>query len=128
VTDVVVDFCEARQRLRQKERAWGPPPIQATLALADEFRGRLEAGMVNQAELARLYGVSRARVTQVLLLLKLHPAILDFLRRLPSGPHARLYTERRLRPLLHLEPRSQLRRASVVLRDFAVRKRDEESA
>ncbi len=84
--------------------------------------------MVNQADLARLYAVSRARVTQVLLLLKLHPAILDFLRGLPPGPHARLYTERRLRPLLHVEPRSQLRRASLVLKDFAVRERDEKRA
>jgi hypothetical protein len=124
VTDVVVDFCEAKQRLRPKERVWGPPPIQATLALAEELRGRLRAGEVNQADLARLYGVSRARVTQVLLLLKLHPAILDFLRGLPPEPHARLYTERRLRPLLHLEPRGQLRRASLMLRDFAVRVRD----
>jgi hypothetical protein len=74
----------------------------------------------SQADLARLYGVSRARVTQVLLLLKLHPAILGFLRGLPLGPHARLYTERRLRPLLHLEPHSQLRLATVVLKDFEI--------
>jgi hypothetical protein len=84
--------------------------------------------VANQADLARLYGVSRARVTQVLLLLKLHPAILDFLRRLPPGPHARLYTERRLRPLLHLEPHRQLRRARLVLRDFALTERDAKRA
>jgi hypothetical protein len=38
VTDVVVDFFEAKKRLRQQETVWGPPPIQKTLALAEEFR------------------------------------------------------------------------------------------
>jgi hypothetical protein len=62
----------------------------------------------------------RARVTRVLHLLRLHPAILQYLRGLPPGPHARLYTERRVRPLVHLDSRTQLRLASVVLKDFEV--------
>jgi hypothetical protein len=115
---VVIDIFEAKKRLGQQERVWGRPPIQKTLALAEEFRRQLDAGRVNQSGLAHLYGLTRARVTQVLNLLRLHPSILDFLRALPPGPHARLYTERRVRPLLHLDPLIQLRDAKTVLRDF----------
>ena len=118
VTDVVVDFFEAKKRLRQQEKAWGPPPIQKTLALAEKFRRQLDAGGVNQSGLAHLQGLTRARVTQVLKLLTLHPAILDFLRTLPAGPHARRYTERRVRPLLPLDPSAQLDEASNLLRGF----------
>ena len=93
----------------------GPPPIQKTLALAEEFRRQLDAGGVNQADLARLYGRTRARVTQLLHPLKLHPVILDSLRALPPGPHARLFTERRVRPLLALSQQTQLDAAGGVL-------------
>jgi hypothetical protein len=120
VTDIVIDFLATKRRLRPKERLWGPPPIQKTLALVDEFKRQLDAGSVNQSGLAHLYALTRARVTQVLNLLKLHPNILDFLRALPPGPRARLYTERRLRPLLLLEHSAQLRDASDVIPDFAL--------
>jgi ParB-like chromosome segregation protein Spo0J len=86
--------------------------------LAEEFRRRLDAGEVNRAELAQLYGLTRARITQILNLLRLHPRILEFLRGLTAGPHARLYTERSMRPLLPLQPDAQLREAVAHLRDF----------
>jgi hypothetical protein len=54
----------------------------------------------------------------VLCLLRLHPAVLDFLRKLPVGPDASRYTERRLRPLLQLDESQQLRNASVLLHGF----------
>jgi hypothetical protein len=119
VTDVVIDFCEAKKRLKPQERAWQPPPIQQTLALAEEFRRQLDAGGVNQAGLARGHGLTRARVTQVLNLLKLHPTILDFLRVTPPGRRAGLFTERRVRPLLPLEPTDQLKVARDLLPGFA---------
>ncbi len=107
--------------MRPKERVWGPPPIQKTLALAEEFRRQLDAGGVNQSGLAHLYGLTRARVTQVLHLLKLHPTILDFLRALPAGPHGALCTERRLRPILLLAHEEQLDRAERLLHGFDAR-------
>lgn len=54
-------------------------------------------------------------------LLKLHPTILDFdfLRVTPPGPRAGLFTERRVRPLLQLEPTDQLKVARDLLPGFA---------
>jgi hypothetical protein len=99
-----VDFFEVKKRLKLRETAWQPAPIQKTIALAEEFRRQLDAGRVNQADLARLHGLTRASVTQVLHVLKLHSTVLDFLRAMRPGPHARLFTERRVRPLLPLDP------------------------
>jgi len=118
VTDVVIDFYEAKKRLKPREKAWQPPPVQRTLALAEEFRRQLDAGGVNQSGLAQRHGLTRARVTQVLNLLKLHPAILHFLRSMRPGPHARLFTERRVRPLLPLDPAFQAREAKTLLPGF----------
>ena len=118
MTDVVIDFHDAKKRLKSREKVWQPPPIQKTLALAEEFRRQLDAGDVNRSGLARRHGLTRARVTQVLNLLKLHPAILHFLRAMRPGPHARLFTERRVRPLLPLDPAAQAREAKTLLPGF----------
>ncbi|MGH7437356.1 MAG: hypothetical protein ACRENE_16890 [Polyangiaceae bacterium] len=128
VTDVVIDFYEARKRFRTREKAREPPPIQRTLALAEEFRRQLDAGGVNQAYLARRHGLTRARVTQVLNLLRLHPAILDFLRVMPPGPRAGLLTERRAGPLLQLEPTDQLNKARDLLPGFVPERTGQQTA
>ena len=63
---------------------------------AAEFRRLLESGQVrNRAELARRFGLSRARVTQVMKLTNLPPAVAERLRR-GEGPGS----ERALRPVL----------------------------
>jgi hypothetical protein len=52
------------------------PRVARLLALAHHWRGLIRDGVVrDQAELARLVGVSRARVTQVIGLLWLAPEI-----------------------------------------------------
>lgn len=122
VTDVVIDFYEAKKGLKPREKTWQPPPVQRTLALVDGFRRQLDAGGVNQSGLAHLHGLTRARVTQMLGLLKLHPAILNFLREMPPGPHAGLFTERRVRPLLALDPAAQVREARTLLPGFSPRR------
>jgi hypothetical protein len=122
VTDVVIDFFDAKKRLGHAELTWKPPPIQKTLALAEEFQRRIAVGESTRADLARLHGVTRARVTQVLNLLRLDPAIIEFLRGLPAGPDARRFTERRVRPLLVLAPSVQVVRACALFPSFTVPK------
>jgi len=52
------------------------PRAARVLALAHKWRGLIRSGAVkDQAELARLVGVSRARVTQVMALLWLAPDV-----------------------------------------------------
>ena len=63
----------ARKRKPKEPRV---PKIVATLKQAMAFQARLDSGEVlSQADLARETGMSRARITQILNLLKLHPRI-----------------------------------------------------
>lgn len=56
------------------------PRVARVLALAHHWQGLLRSGAVrNQADLARLVGVTRARVTQVMALLNLAPDIQESL-------------------------------------------------
>jgi hypothetical protein len=61
----------------------------------------------NQAEIADRYGISRARVTQVLNLLKLPQSVLGLLLQSgrEDGSHC---TERQLRPVLRLPEAAQI--------------------
>lgn len=63
----------------------------------------LDAGVVNnRAELARRLGVSRARVTQIMSLLKLPAEIQEQILRLPEKEQ-RYFTERKLREIVRLD-------------------------
>ena len=75
---------KGRRRLRQAAEAPAPtrqppervPRVARLLALAHHWNGLIRDGTVrDRAELARLVGVSRARVTQVMRLLDLAPDI-----------------------------------------------------
>jgi hypothetical protein len=75
------------------------PRITRLLALAVRFEGLLQDGTARDyAELARLGGVSRARITQIMSLRKLAPVIQERILALPavSSPVEAL-NERRLR-------------------------------
>lgn len=65
----------------------------------------LDTGVVNnQADLAKRYGISRARVTQYLNLLKLPGEIIDFLKANRAQESVlRYFSERRLRELTRLK-------------------------
>ena len=66
------------------------------MLLAYEFQGLLEAGVVNnRAEIALRYGLSRARVTQVMKLLHLPGEIQEYVMALPPEEQRR-YSGRRL--------------------------------
>ncbi|MBX3127070.1 MAG: hypothetical protein KF718_10155 [Polyangiaceae bacterium] len=96
-----------------------PPKIVSLIERAEEFRRLLDTGQVkNQAELARTFRLTRARVNQLLQLLDLHPEILAYAKGLPPGTPTKMVSERGLRPLLKLTPGQQLRKAGQVVAGF----------
>jgi len=67
--------------------------------LATEYKKMIDSGQAkNQADLARKLGISRARVTQILRLLKLDFLIIQRLEKLGDPLKARTISERMLRP------------------------------
>lgn len=88
-----------------------PPRIpqihQNPLALALSFQDMIANGEVrNQSHLAHKMGVSRARITQLLNLLKLAPEIQQLLLDLPPDQVAQI-PERKLRNLVSIAPKSR---------------------
>ncbi len=76
----------------------------------------LENGLPSsQADLARKLGISRARVTQVLRLLRLNPDLLQTVASLGDPLRLPIVTERRLRPIVNLPPREQMEKVQAVL-------------
>lgn len=70
--------------------------------MAFEFRRLLSSGEVrNQADLARRFDLSRARITQILAILRLPHPVIDYLASLFPDERSR-YNERELRRILAL--------------------------
>jgi DNA repair protein RadC len=61
----------------------------------------------NRAELARIKGISRARVTQILRLLKLDSLIIQELEKLGDPLKAKIITERKLRAYVNKSKQKQ---------------------
>jgi len=81
---------------------------KSAIELAFEFQRLLDEGEVNnRAEIAARYGISRARVTQLLNLLRLPQSVLSLLLELGRKAGAR-FTERQLRPILRLPESAQI--------------------
>jgi hypothetical protein len=109
-----------RARRRSRSRRIGPPKVVRFLAMAEEFQGQLEAGEVrSKAELARRNDLQRARVTQLMGLLNLHPVIRDFVRTLDARTPEHAITERKLKALEGLALTQQLVAARKHLPGFA---------
>ncbi len=97
-------FCPESLKRRAKPGAAKEcrEPYRHPLTLAYEFQQLLEAGVVNnRAEIARRYGLSRARVTQVMSLLHLPDEIQGYIMALPPREQRR-YSGRRLREIIGL--------------------------
>jgi hypothetical protein len=93
-----------------------PPRVVKLLALAERFQNLVSTGQVRtQSDIAKHEGLTRARVTQIMNLLKLDPAILEYIRELPKEAPRNWVTER---GLTGLEPEEQLREARIVLHGF----------
>ena len=97
----VVTAIPERQRRPKPPK---PPRVVETLLKAMEWRRQIDAGEVpDQATIARREGVSRARVTQVLMLLRLAPDIQESILALPGSPNPPRLPERVLRPIALLD-------------------------
>jgi hypothetical protein len=126
---ITVDYAiQLRFRRRHRELRHGAsPPIQLRgriprlarlMALAIRLEQLLGEGLVsNQAELARLGHVTRARLTQIISLRQLAPDIQEEILFLPPTEQGReSLTERHMRPLTRMLLWHEQRRAWKELR------------
>jgi hypothetical protein len=102
------------------------PRITRMLALAHRFDRLIREGtVVDQADLARLGHVSRARVTQVLTLMQLAPDIQEAILFLPRIHDGRdVIQEHEIRPIAHTPDWKEQRKAwaKLVEAKFPTRK------
>jgi hypothetical protein len=89
--------------------------------LAIEYKEMIDSGKVNnQAELAKLKGISRAKVTQILNLLKLDSLIIQELEKLSDPLKLKIITERMLRPYVNKSPQEQKALLNILKTLFKV--------
>jgi hypothetical protein len=81
------------------------PNIIDLIIRAKEYQNILgEKGRVNtQAELARKIGISKARLTQIMNLLKLAPKIKSYIKKLDDQELLHFFNEKRLRPIASIQ-------------------------
>jgi hypothetical protein len=86
------------------------------ICLAREWRTALDNGeYVSPASLARHIKVSRARVTQILNVLKLAPEAITLISSLGDPTSSTMITERGLRPLLGMAAEKQIDQIKILL-------------
>ena len=70
--------------------------------LAKEYRQMINSGeLKNQAELAKIKGILRARATQILNLLKLDKNMIDSLEQIGDPMDSKIISEREFRKIIH---------------------------
>jgi hypothetical protein len=111
---------ENRQVILQWERPPAEPERMCTSPLQEARRYayllKSDPFVKNQADLAREMGVSRARITQVMNLLRLASEVQERLLRLEDQKAIRFFSEHRLRPLTQIEdPNQQVREFERML-------------
>jgi len=81
---------------------------QNPIYLAKEYKHMIDSGKVkNQSKLAKLKGISRARVTQILNLLKLDSNIIQKLEKFGDPLKLKIITEHMLRPYVNKSQQEQ---------------------
>ena len=102
--DQTVNALSAKARNRKPPKAPQTPKVVELLRTAQEWQRQLAAGEVkNQAEIARREGISRARVTQVMGLLRLAPDLQEHILEFEAVDGIRLVSERALRDVIRIE-------------------------
>ena len=93
------------------------PRVVELLRKAIEWRRQLDAGEVrNQAEIARRESITRARVTQIMGMLRLAPEIQEQIQSLIDIANRSTVTERILRPIeTIMDPNEQVRKFRKLL-------------
>ena len=87
--------------------------------LAKEWRKALDHGeYTSPAALARDLNISRARVTQLLNLLKLAPEAIEIVSSLGDLLRSPIISERRLRPLLALNAEQQKAQLEIIISKY----------
>ncbi|MGB7631948.1 MAG: hypothetical protein WBM29_12840, partial [Candidatus Deferrimicrobium sp.] len=110
-TDSVISGMPPRRGKPKLLREPKTPRVVELLRKAVEWQALLESGnAANQAEIAKREGITRARVTQVMGMMRLAPEIRQFILFLPEAVHRPPVTERLLRPIGAIaDHRDQLR-------------------
>ena len=84
--------------------------------LAREWRVLLDEGKCSSpAALSRYLQVSRARVTQIMNLLRLSPEVIEMISSLGDPIQGPVVTERKFRPLLSLPIKQQIAQSKIIL-------------
>ena len=96
--DQTINALSAKARNRKPPKAPQTPKVVELLRTAQEWRRQIDVGEVsNQAAIARREGITRARVSQILAMLRLAPELQDFILALPDSTSKPTVTERALR-------------------------------
>jgi hypothetical protein len=120
--DRIVNAAAKARRPAKHVREPRPPHVIELLQRAQEWHRQLEAGEVRtQAAIARREGISRARVTQVMGLLRLAREIQEHVLSLPDMVRRPAITERALRPIAQLQEVNEQRARFEELVDQLVR-------
>jgi hypothetical protein len=99
-TDSVISGMPPRRGKPKSPKELKTPRVVELLRKAIEWRALLEFGQVaNQADIARREGITHARVTQVMGLLRLAPEIQKQILSLPDTVRRPSISERMLRPI-----------------------------
>jgi hypothetical protein len=86
------------------------PRVVELLRKAIEWQTLLESGTIaSQSQIARREGITRARVTQIMCMLRLAPEIRAQILSMPDAVHRLSVTERMLRPIAIKSHHDQLR-------------------
>ena len=102
--DRVVSAISSRRGKPKPPKDPKTPRVVELLRKAIEWQARIESGKASsQTAIARQEGITRARVTQVLGMLRLAPQIQERVLSLPDVVRRPAITERALRPVAQLE-------------------------
>lgn len=100
----VINALPPKIRNRKPPKAPRTPRVVELLRKAQEWQSLLQSGQIpNQAEIARREGITRARVTQVMGMLRLAPEIQHQILSTPETVLRPAITERALRPIARME-------------------------